>query len=353
MGSVYLRDSSWIIKYKDGNGNWKRKSVGSKSSITKTMAREILLDIERKVKLGMYDMLDTQIPILKDFAKRYVKYQRDVKQKRSWERDVTCLQNLVGFFGKSKLSDIKAKDIDDYKHYRLKKVKAGTVNRELQVLRHLYNIATAWDLFFGKNPVTQAGLMKVNNQVERILTNEEERVLLDSSPEYLRNIIICALNTGMRKGEITTLKWEFVDLYNNMITIPHGVRKNSQTLRIPINTELRRLFMKLKLKSLGNEFVFLSSKNTPYKRHDSLNRAYVSARERANLKDLRFHDLRHTAGTRLGEKGVTVQAINKILGHADIRTTMRYVHPDYSLREAVEKLADSERDGHKSGHIGI
>ena len=110
--------------------------------------------------------------------------------------------------------------------------------------------------------------------------------------------------------------------------------------------------MQLKLKSSGNEFVFLSSKNSPYKRHDSLNRVFVSARERAHLKNLRFHDLRHTAGTRLSENGVTVQAINKILGHADIRTTMRYVHPDFSLREAVEKLANSERDGHKSGHIG-
>ena len=108
----------------------------------------------------------------------------------------------------------------------------------------------------------------------------------------------------------------------------------------------------MRLKSVGNEFVFLSSKNTPYKRHDSLNRAYGLAREKANLKDLRFHDLRHTVGSRLGEKGVTVQAINKILGHADIRTTMRYVHPDYSLREAVEKLAGSDQDGHKSGHIG-
>ena len=72
---------------------------------------------------------------------------------------------------------------------------------------------------------------------------------------------------------------------------------------------------------------------------------------KAGIKNFRFHDLRHTAGTRLGEMGIPVQVISKILGHSDIRTTMRYVHPEDSLREAVEKLSNTERNGHKYGHI--
>jgi integrase len=106
----------------------------------------------------------------------------------------------------------------------------------------------------------------------------------------------------------------------------------------------------LKLKSAGNKYVFLNSLGAPYTRHDSLNRAFKLALKKAGIMDLRFHDLRHTAGTRLGEKGIPVQVISKILGHSDIRTTMRYVHPEDSLKDAVEKLTSSERNGHIFGH---
>ena len=120
---------------------------------------------------------------------------------------------------------------------------------------------------------------------------------------------------------------------------------------MPINSILRKLLLELRLKSAGCEYVFLNSQGTPYTRHDSLNRVFKHALEKAGIRDLRFHDLRHTAGTRLGEMNITVQVISKILGHSDIRTTMRYVHPEDSLRDAVEKLANSECNGHTFGHI--
>ena len=351
MGSVYLRGKSYVGKYKDENDNWVRKTLGRNPTINKTIAREILQEIERKVKLGQHDMIKAKIPILRDFAKDYLAYQRDVKQKRSWDRDELCLAHIVAFCGNRKLSDIKPKDIDDYKEFRLKIVKPGTVDRELQVLRHLFNLAQRWNSFFGKNPVSDAGLLNVNNQKERILTFDEEDRLLNSSPEYLKNIITCALHTGMRKGEIISLTWENVDLENNLITVTMENSKSKKSRRIPINSTLRKLLLELKLKSAGSEYVFLNSRGKPYARHDSLNRAFKHALDNAGIRGLRFHDLRHTAGTRLSEKNIPVQAINKLLGHADIRTTMRYVHPEDSLRDAVEILSNSERNGHTFGHI--
>ncbi len=85
--------------------------------------------------------------------------------------------------------------------------------------------------------------------------------------------------------------------------------------------------------------MFLSSQGTPYKKHDSLNGAFERACKLSTIKGLRFHDLRHTAATRMIEKGVSIVVVNKILGHADLKTTMRYAHPDDSLKDAVEKLA--------------
>jgi integrase len=128
---------------------------------------------------------------------------------------------------------------------RLGKVKGGTVDRELVAIRAMFNQAKKWNKFNGDNPVSKAGLIRVNDQIERILTDEEEKRLLNASSETLRPIIICALYTGMRKGEIISLKWENVDLTNDVITLNHETTKNKKTRRIPINVLLKKLLITL------------------------------------------------------------------------------------------------------------
>jgi integrase len=312
--------------------------------VTKSIARELLKKRELQVKLGQWEknMIGAEIPTLDEFANEYLKYVRDVVKKRSWSRDVLSLKYLKAFFGEHKLSDITPKDIDDYKQSRLADVAPATVNRELEVLRHLFNLAERWKKFFGKNPVSQAGLLQLNNQIERILTPEEEERLLACSPPHLRAILICALNTGMRKGEIISLKWSNVDLENNIITLEHINTKSKKARRIPVNSKLRKTLLEQKLKSGSSGYVFLSSSGSPYKRQDSLKQAFGGACRRAGagIEGLRFHDLRHTAATRMVESGAKIVAISRILGHADLKTTMRYAHPEDSLKEAVETLAN-------------
>lgn len=337
MGSVFLRGDSWVGEYKD-RGRIKRKALSKKGIVTKTMAKEMLRKIEQQVKLGQYDLLDADIPRLSEFSVEYIKHVKDVVKKRSWSRDILALKYLKAYFGDYKLSEITVKDVDDYKAVRLNEVAPATVNRELEVLRHLFNLAERWKKFFGKNPVSQAGLLPLNNQKERILSPEEEQRLLASSSPFLRPILICALNTGMRKGEIISLKWHNVDLDNNLITLEHTNSKSKKTRRIPINSLLRKLLLEQRLKRGGSEYVFLSSSGKPYMRHDSLNQTFEGACRRANIKGLRFHDLRHTAATRMVENGASIVAVSKILGHADLKTTMRYSHPENALVEAVESL---------------
>jgi len=285
-------------------------------------------------------MIGADIPTLSKFSVEYIKYQRDVKNKRSWGRDLIALNNINKHIGDKKLSEITVRDIDDYKELRLKIVTPGTVNRELQVLRHLFNQAASWDKFFNKNPVSESGLLSLNNQVERILTYEEEQRLFSAAPAHFKAILVCALNTGMRKGEIITLKWSNVNFNNNLITIDHVNNKSKRTKRIPINSTLKQLLLEQKLKSGGNEYVYLNSNNEPYTRQDSLNRVFERVKKLANIMGLRFHDLRHTAATRMIENGANIVAVSKILGHSDIKTTMRYAHPEESMINAVEILSN-------------
>lgn len=337
MGSVFLRKNSWVIEYKL-NGRTKRESVGKYGIMTKTAAREILQKKERHIKLGQYDMLEADIPTIFGFSGEYIKYIRDIKRNRSCESVHYKIKLLSDFFGDKNLSQITPKDVDDYKLLRLTEVKPSTVNRELACLSHLFNLAKRQQRFFGENPVSISKLLPEHNQVERILKMEEETELLSSSSPELKTIILCALNTGMRKNEIITLKWENLDLDRNIITIEHTNTKSKKTRRIPINSTLRKLLLEQKLKVGTSEYVFLSSTGQPYKRHDSLKQAFGGACKRANIKGLRFHDLRHTAATRMIEAGASIVAVSRILGHADLKTTMRYAHPEGSLIDALESL---------------
>lgn len=344
MGTVFLRGRSWVIEYRERNGRIKRESIGKRGVITKTQARAILDNRERQVKLGREGLSESEIPSLEDFAEGYLSYVRNTVKKRSWDRDELALKHLIDFFKGRILSDISPSDVDDYKTSRLGKVAPATVNRELQVLRHLFNLADRWNKFFGKNPVSVSGLIPVNNQKERILALDEEKRLIVACDPYLRNIVAMALYTGMRKGEIITLEWGNVDLESGLITVDQTNSKSKKTRRIPINSTVRRLLLEQRLKSAGNEYVFLSSKGTPYKKHDSLNRAYSLALVRAGIKGLRFHDLRHTAATRMIELGASVVAVKEILGHSSLDMTMRYAHPNESLRKALEGLSSHFSD---------
>lgn len=211
------------------------------------------------------------------------------------------------------------------------------MRKELVFVRHLFNYAKRNKKFYGDNPVSIAGSVPVNNQRERILTIEEERRLLECCPDFLKPIVTMALHTGMRSSEIRTLKWSNVDFNSNTITIEMTNSKNKRTRFIPINQVLRKALLEQKLKTGSNEYVFgeraLRAK-TNFTFH------FKKACERASIQGLRFHDLRHTAATRMIESGVSIVAVSKILGHSNINMTMRYSHPDNSLREAVDTLAN-------------
>ncbi|MDA2920011.1 tyrosine-type recombinase/integrase [Desulfobacterota bacterium AH_259_B03_O07] len=328
----------WYIRY-SVNGKIRWEAVGKVGAVTKDVARGMLENRKRQLRLGQLDMIKVEIPTLAQFADEFLQYVRDTKAKRSWKRDELSLKHLNNFLGEKKLSAITPGDIQDYQSSRLKDgKKPATVNRELACLKHLFNVAKQRNKFFGENPVSRVKFLEENNHVERILTPEEENKLLSNSASHLKPIILTAINTGMRKGEIISLKWSNVDFDNDLITIEATNTKSKKQKKIPINSVLRKVFLEQKLKTGFDEYVFHTPEGKPYYRQDSLKKSFLGACKRAGIKRLRFHDLRHTAATRMMENGANIVAVSKILGHSDLKTTMRYAHPDESLKKAVENL---------------
>jgi len=324
----------WYYEIPLPGGKKLKKSVGKVGLVTKAMAREDEAKQLKLIKRGQRG--DVEVPTLNVFKDDYLNYKRDVSKKRFWQRDEELLRPLCKLFGPKKLSEITIQDLEEFKQVRLKEVSSATVNRSLSVLRHLFNLAKRWNKFYGDNPVSIVGMLEEHNQVQRVLTLDEEHRLLTESISYLGPVIFTALNTGMRRGEILSLKWSDVDLDTNLITVNQTNSKSKKERRVPVNSPMRTMLLELKLKSLNSEYVFLDNEDAAIK---TIRSAYETACKRAGLQELRFHDLRHTAATRMVETGANIVAISKILGHSDIKTTMRYAHPEESLREALESLA--------------
>ena len=203
-------------------------------------------------------------------------------------------------------------------------------------MKNIYTIAIRNKLVRG-NPVKEVKLLREDNEVTRVLSKRDEQKLLEAASPHIRAIIICALETGMRLGEILDLKWENVDLQASLITVVRT--KTGKKRTIPTNDRLRRVLRDRINTGIAAPVFWLKDG----KRLTDIKTGYKAALRRAGLshKKYRFHDLRHTFATRLIERGADPFTVQQLLGHATITTTQRYAHPDLeSKRKAVATPAE-------------
>lgn len=228
---IYQRGKSWIIDfYYDG-----KRYTESVGPVNRTVAKEKLVIRKREVIQGQYKPKVVQIPFDK-FSDQYLVYAKANNKHRSYLRKVDAFKHLKKHFEGKRLQDISPFTIEKYKQERKERSAApATINRELQSLRHMLNMAVKWGKL-QKNPMAEVKLLKEPPGKERILSPEEEERLLDyvrsrKKSQHLEAIIITALNTGMRKGEILNLKWSQVDFKNRHIVVEET--KNGETRKIP------------------------------------------------------------------------------------------------------------------------
>ena len=213
----------------------------------------------------------------------------------------------------------------------------ATINRELAMLSKAFSLAVKEWEWLKDNPVSKVPREKEDNERDRWLTAGEEVSLLENCPEWLGDIILFNLHTGLRQDELLSLTWDRVDMIRKTILIKDT--KNGKPRTIPLNKiALDILKRKAKITSFKSKIIFHSERGTKIDKHN-LRRTFVIAMERAGIEDFTFHGLRHTFATRLAQSGVDLYKISKLLGHKDIKTTQRYAHhcPD-SLRDGVEVL---------------
>ena len=247
-------------------------------------------------------------------------------------------KSLVEYLGNTALiHQVTPGDVSKFKEWRSSRVSPASVNRDLATLKHSFNLAIREWEWVRENPVTRIKLLKEPPGRDRWLTDEEEQKLLQFCPSFLRELVVFALNTGMRLGEIISLEWKGVDLFRRTVTILHS--KNGLKKVIPMNDPVFSLLKeKSKVRLIKNEWVFPNSVGGLWDK-TKIDKIFRRILLKTEIEDFRFHDLRHTFATRLVQSGVDLYKIQKLLGHKSPLMTQRYSHLMVeNLKDAVQSL---------------
>lgn len=218
---------------------------------------------------------------------------------------------------------LSQQDIASFRDERLQSVAPSTAVRELAILSHVIEVAIRdWGLPLGRNVVKLVRRPVIQNERSRRLTGDEEQRLLDACAggkiPFFKTLIILAIETGMRRGEILGLQWS--DISHNRRVISLRMTKNGSGREVPLSQRAFDALAEWKARADPDQpRVFPMAPG-------SLEQAWYRLLTRAEVKALRFHDLRHEGVSRLFERGLNMIEVSSISGHKEMRMLRRYTH---------------------------
>lgn len=230
------------------------------------------------------------------------------------------------------LAMLSSADVANYRDERLKVVSASSVIRELNTIAHAVDVGRKeWGIYLVQNPVRMIRRPAPPRGRDRRLNGDDEKLLLDAADSgrssYMRPLIVLAIETAMRQGEMLSLTWNDVDLGRRIAHL--DMTKNGESRDVPLSSRALDALEALKQQQIDDRVV-PSTKS-------GVQQAWGHLRGRAGLSDLHFHDLRHEAVSRFLERGLNVIETATISGHKELRMLQRYSH--LRAEDLVAKLA--------------
>lgn len=298
------------------------------------------LDVTENVIVKVDCEISTFTTFSSEWMEKYVKANN--KHSEFQNKESMLRSNLLPYFGNLQLDKINNRNIEEYK---AKKVKNGlshkTINNHLTMLRKCLGTAQEWNLL---EHLPRIKMLRVNPPKTTYLSSGECNQLLKHSEDQWYEMIYVALNTGLRFGELTALKWCDIDFERKILTIQRavyrgvlGTTKSNKVRKIPLNDDVLKI---LSLKTATSGYIFCH-KDGSILTHSSCRKKIKYIAKQAGIGNICWHDLRHAFSSKLANSGVAIQQIKALLGHSDIKTTMRYAHiSPTSLVEAISKLYD-------------
>ena len=358
---------SYCIYYRH-NGLGREYTIGKHGKLTSDQARKqatIKLgelasgsDIQHEKKLARERTIADRHKSLGTFiSDKYAPWLLS-ERKYSVEALKRIENNFSHLFSRN-MPDIKPWDIQKWRTKKLKKgLKPSTLNRELMALKAVLSKAVEWDVIEA-NPISRVKPQKIDTKANvRFLSKVEEsrlRKALDDRElktrlerqsanewrqargyqlfddlknsrfaDYLKPMVLVALNTGMRRGELFDLCWENVDFKNKSLEVAGRISKSGNTRHIPLNDEALGTLIAWRNQTDSKTLVFPNP--TSGKRFDNIQTSWENLLNQANIQNFRFHDIRHHFASKLVMAGVDLNTVRELLGHSEISMTLRYSH---------------------------
>lgn len=360
----------YVCQYKRG----KKINIGTVGVISAAQAREKAIEILSNVHKGIEPTPQKGInkpKTLGEFIESDYKPWVLAHHKRG-EETLAALNRCFNTLYLKPLIEITPVLLEQW---RVKRLNAGTaqatINRNITTLKAVITKAVDWG-FLKENNLRNLKQFKIDRspKVRYLSVDEESRLrqaLLEREnqlkqdrmnanqwravrgyslyPEfgsgeyfdYLMPMVLISINTGLRRGELFNLTWEMVNLTERSILLDGEITKNNSSRFIPLNDEAYHVVKQLYEQSVTKKgLVFLSKNNQPF---NHVKRSWASLLEKAEITQFRWHDLRHHFASKLVMAGVDLNTVRELLGHSDIKMTLRYAHlaPEYKIN-AVKKI---------------
>lgn len=322
----------WYIYYNSDDGKRKRKSTRSK----------LKSDALKFLQAFKIDPSPSAKPLrLSEYVIEFLAYAKLNFAKGTLEIYDGTLRNLQTIINDLPISALTPQHWDTYKTTRIKQVAAATVNIELRTIKATFNTALRWKLI-QSNPFSRQPMCSVPESVPIFFTKEDFQIVINKIEEtWLKEIVIFAVVTGLRRGEISNLRWQNIDLKNRVLTIESDATfktKHGRRRVVPLNDNALYI-LRQKAKEQSSSFVF--SLNGKQVEGDWMSHKFKDILKNCGIREptLHFHSLRHTFASWLVQDGVSIYAVKELLGHTSVKTTEVYSHLSGSgLHEEVNKI---------------
>jgi len=350
--SIIKRGNKWWVDFRFNRKRHRKCSPDNSRAGAK--AYEALL----RQKLARGEPLEAEKEkdqvLFNEFSQRWHKLYvlSNNKPSEAVTKELILRVHLIPFFGKMEVKSISNLDIEKFKHKKLEeKLNPKTINNILSVLSKCLKNAIEWNII-SYLPLIKK--LKVPPQKFDFLSVNESRLLLENATDLWQEIILIALRAGLRFGELIALSWEDVDFRRKMLTVKQsivrgvlGSTKGNKIRYIPLTDEVIKSLESRKKRS---GYIFTDEDGKTLKQYVCFKRLHKFCKE-AGLRKIGWHTLRHTFASHLAQNGVPLKAIQELLGHSDIATTMRYAHLSPStLRGAITTLEEKYNGNINFGH---
>jgi integrase len=342
-------NGKWFVDFRFNHADGRTERVRKCSAVqTRAGAQEY----ERQLRAAMLNPpVDSEptreVPRFEVFADEFLKTYASATNKPSEVRSKTIIfeRHLKPVFGKLRLNAIGVRDIDSFKSEQLQKgMSPKSVNNQLTVLRKCLFVAVEWALLAH---VPAVKWLKTEEPDFDFLSFEEAARFLDAAkrePEWYAMMLV-ALRTGLRIGELRALRWQDVDLVAGKLLVRKaaakqivGSPKSRRSREVELGREVRDALKAHR--HLRGELVFCHETGRMLTENECKHPLWRTCR-RAGLRIIGWHALRHTFASHLVMRGAPLKAVQELLGHSDIRMTMRYSHLSPSVRRDAVALLDS------------